>query len=95
MKTDFVASDNKNDMIQRTEIVKNPNRENGVARTEVVVGANSKDLIERTEFVKAGDFNDTETAFSWDEIRSLLQRLSSLSKYLPLLAVVPEVNSLT
>jgi aarF domain-containing kinase len=83
-----------NDLVERTQFVKpesngNNSKENGrVMKTQIVSGANSNDLVERTQFV---DDNNSETSLSMDDITDMLQSLSGLTQYLPLLSVVPEL----
>lgn len=55
------------------------------------VNSTSKsDMVVRTEVL---NLNDTEGSMTWDEVSVLLQRMSSLFQYTPMLSVVPEVGA--
>lgn len=101
-QTEVFQSADGNDLVERTQFVKpaqpeqatkiyNGNGNGRVPKTEVVRGANKNDLVERTRFVKD---DDSETALSMNDITDIVQALSGLTQYLPLLSVVPEVQSL-
>ncbi|KAG0566440.1 hypothetical protein M758_7G061900 [Ceratodon purpureus] len=96
-KTEVFQSRNGNDLVERTQFVKpagqdrspyNGNGNSRIPKTEVVRGANKNDLVERTRFVND---DDSETALSMDDITDIVQGLSGLTQYLPLLSVVPEL----
>ncbi|KAG0602572.1 hypothetical protein M758_10G024300 [Ceratodon purpureus] len=93
-KTEVFKSANNNDLVERTTFVKpgqgtnNTDRSSPVAKTEVFKGAKDNDLVERTRFVRD---DDPEIAVSMDEINDLVQSLSGLTQYLPLLSVFSEL----
>lgn len=104
MRTSLVEANNGKDIIQRTEVVNNNNNNASsssssdnnstklVPRTQVFKGANDNDIVERTRFVKENV--SPERSLSADDINDLVQSLSALQQYLPLLSVFPEVHSL-
>jgi hypothetical protein len=54
-----------------------------------VSSTSKSDMVMRTEVL---NLNDTEGSLTWDEVSVLLQRMSSLFQYTPMLSVVPEVG---
>lgn len=96
-ETQVFQSANSN-LVERTQFVKPgqaTNNSNGNARvpmTQIVRGANKNGLVERTQFVEVDD--DSETALSMNDITDIVQGLSGLTQYFPLLSVAPEVHSL-
>ena len=97
-KTEVFQGANGN-LVERTQFVNpagqatnyNSNGNGRVPKTEVFQSANNKDLVERTRFVQE---DDGETALSMNDIIDIVQGFGGLTQYLPLLSVVPEVQSL-
>ncbi|CAK9233114.1 unnamed protein product [Sphagnum troendelagicum] len=53
-----------------------------------VSSTSKSDMVVRTEVL---NLTDTEGSLTWDEVSVLLQRMSSLFQYTPMLSVVPEL----